>query len=1028
MSFPDSKTDSIGGLQAPRKQEIILCRRSLQLVGRITPYAREASVVIAMPLHNQAKTLRVALESALAQKLSTGHCAVVLMDDQSTDHWQQEVQDILNHPAVIFLEAHCGNAALARNAILDFIESELPSVKWVARLDSDDLLCSKDSVECLRSAGENQSASFVIGSNSLAQNGVPIYPDNIAKPDLLLDRGRLTEFIEEFCQGRAKNELPSCNLLIRSGRGIRYPLLQSAEDHWLVAQLLMFRSEHAAVVPYPIYSRYTLKGTTTTSNQLNGIHQRTREFLARAAKVWYAASTDTGEILGNGLEGCVLKIDKLVVKRFYPGIMTSEVMERLAGYARKLKGRLPIFEWSTDEVNSISCRYEWSPLDLIGSHVSVKELQSFLLDFARAGIVVCNIKRENLRLQEGQLIYIDIGTDIREFSPSYFMDSAARLYAIGVLNLPDGELGRRQSYLKQHESMSQLEGFDDFYRDLVIQLYPLVQLPLSARLVPCPSSDVTLMIKACPQDHASFVEQVAHIVAQLSRPRTFAKIVIAIDPHVGSYLRQYADGNLQALLESAEKLRAGGIVDAVLTSPQEPVQIENLFLRWFDISGIRATHTHDGAPVFAQLWAFEQVSTRYVLQCDLDVLIGRKDCTHDYLTEMLTAIQQEQTWCVGFNIPKRNAGFSPYVSTPLGFVPEIRLGLLDLQKIQGRLPLPNTSFQGYIVKMWHRSMEDAQRATGMQSVRGGDDRTFYVHPLNEIKETLDIELVRDLIGQGRYPLLQAEKWDLIFDAPWLYPRREECIVFLLKGRNTPKKKLQRCLASLQAQTDQDFGVILIDDASEPLFSWTLDEYLGSLSDRTTLVRRRTHKGYIPNFLLASQLCLSEDALIAVLDQDDVLMTRDVVTSLKQARDEGVDLVHGLMFRPNKPTRFYLTDYKNPREKGGGNTWTHLRAFTKKLFDSVPTDQYMMDGDWITDVSDYATMLPMVELAKNPLQMTDQYHVWHDRHGYPTARKIEQARLITALLARPGLHRSHDLNAKKASESVAAESKVANKLP
>ena len=115
-----------------------------------------------------------------------------------------------------------------------------------------------------------------------------------------------------------------------------------------------------------------------------------------------------------------------------------------------------------------------------------------------------------------------------------------------------------------------------------------------------------------------------------------------------------------------------------------------------------------------------------------------------------------------------------------------------------------------------------------------------------------------------------------------------------------------------------------------------------------------------------------------------------------------------MFRPNKPPRLYQVDYDNPREKGGGNTWTHLRAFKKSLFDSVPTNQYIVDGDWIADVSDYATMLPMAELARNPIQMTDQYYVWHDRPEYSHARKLAQAVLIKTLLARPALRGSFSL--------------------
>lgn len=644
----------------------------------------------------------------------------------------------------------------------------------------------------------------------------------------------------------------------------------------------MFRSEQAAVVPHPVYCRYSLNGATTTANEYSGDHRRTREHLARAAKVWLSVTSDCGEILGYGMEGCVVKIGGLVVKRFYPDAVTADDMTRLADYSRKLKGRLPLFEWSVDAANLISCRYDWAPLDLIGNHVPANELQSFLLDFARAGVVASNIKRENLRLDTGRLIYIDIGRDLHNFTPSFFLESAARLYAICILRLPDGDLARRLSYQKQHESLSQLEGFDDFYRDLVAQLYPMVRLFESAPCAVAAAPDVTLMIKACPQDHASLTEQVAHIVAQLARPRLFSKIVLAIDPLRGSYLRQYAEGDIQTLLENASDLCSDGVVDAVWVAPQDPTLIEESLARWFGISGIRETHTHGGAPVFSQLWAFDQVTTRYLLQCDVDVLIGRKDYTHDYLSEMLAAIQQEQTWCVGFNIPKRDVGFAPYESRPEGFVPEIRLGLLDLQKIRERLPLPNMSSEGHILKMWHRSMEDAQRVSGMQSVRGGDARTFYVHPLNDIKRTIDLELVRDLIGQGHYPLVQAEKWDLVFDANWCYRGRPESIVFLLKGRNTPKDKLQRCLDSLRAQTDQVFGVILIDDASESVFSWLLDEYLGSMRERTTLVRRRTRKGYIPNFLLASQLCTNQETLIAVLDQDDALMNTGVVTSLKRA--------------------------------------------------------------------------------------------------------------------------------------------------
>lgn len=1002
MSNGAQGNDLFHGFRAPIKEEEILCPRNLRVVGEICSYAQSAVVAIAMPLHNQASTLYRALESALAQTLTEGHCAVVLMDDQSTDDWQTEIADLLDHPGLILLKGNCGSAALARNAILDFVESKLPNVRWVARLDPDDLLCSSTSVDALVCEGELKGASFVLGSNYLERYRVPVKPDNIANPDILLNREQLVQFIEAFCFGQSANELPSCNLLLRTRCGIRYPSIRSAEDHWLVAQLLFFRADEAAVLPYPVYCHYSLRGQTTTNNERIGVHRRVREELASASRTWLASLSEPGEFLGFGMEGCVWRQGEYVVKLFYPHTAQQTDIGQMAKASVDAKGRIPVFLHSISESGATVCRYRDQPLEAIGTNIPLDEVRGFLLDLAQAGLVASNIKRENLRLSGGRLTYIDIGRDIQPYAPSRLLDSAARLYALGVLGWLDGELGRRNSTKRQHETLAELHGFAAFYDGLVRELHPLATLPKAPSSITLVANDVTLLIKACPQDHATFREQVAHIVFQLSAPRRFAKVVVAIDPFVGAYLRQYTTGDLQALLDSAEELKSSGVIDAVWVAPEDTESIEATYAKWFSINGITATHTHSGAPLFAQLWAFGQISTRFVLQADVDVLIGRKDHHHDFLMDMLDAASHPNVWCVGFNIPKKLHGFRPYASRPAGFVPEIRLGLLDLQKISANLPMPNSVCQGRLEKMWHRSMEEAQQACGMETVRGGDDRSFYVHPCNETKLASSLEVERDLIAQGLYPAHQAEQWDLSLESHWQYPKRPEKLVFLLKGRDTPLPKLIRCLESLRQQQDQGFGVILIDDASSPDHSWQLDRHLESLRNRTTLVRRRVRQGYIPNFLLASDLCLYPDTLIAVLDQDDTLMNINVVSALKHARVDGADFINGLMYRPNKPMHIYFADYINPRSKGGGNTWTHLRAFTKELFDQVPTDEYKVNGQWISDISDYATMLPMAEMARNPMQLTNQYFVWHEREPYPADRKREQGRLIHYLMSRSPL--------------------------
>ena len=173
MSSDAPGDDPFDGFLAPIREDEILCPRNLRVAREIGSYAQSAVVAIAMPLHNQASTLYFALESALSQTLAEGHCAVVLLDDQSTDDWQTEIADLLEHPGLIVLKGHCGSAALARNAILDFVESDLPNVRWVARLDPDDLLCSSTSVAALVSEGALRGETLSLAATTLNETAYP---------------------------------------------------------------------------------------------------------------------------------------------------------------------------------------------------------------------------------------------------------------------------------------------------------------------------------------------------------------------------------------------------------------------------------------------------------------------------------------------------------------------------------------------------------------------------------------------------------------------------------------------------------------------------------------------------------------------------------------------------------------------------------------------------------------------------------------------------------------------------------------
>jgi hypothetical protein len=264
-------------------------------------------------------------------------------------------------------------------------------------------------------------------------------------------------------------------------------------------------------------------------------------------------------------------------------------------------------------------------------------------------------------------------------------------------------------------------------------------------------------------------------------------------------------------------------------------------------------------------------------------------------------------------------------------------------------------------------------------------------------------LVRDLIGQGRLPRFQLGAWDVQGGADdWSYDRRSEDIVFLLKGRNTPEERLRRCFASLLMQDSQEFGLVVIDDASDAANPALLPHYLGPLMRRATVIRRPFPHGRIPNFITAiREVCTNPETLVVVLDLDDALMHRSVVSRLRGYWLRGHDVIVGGMFRPDKPLKLYAPEFDDTRAKWGGDVWAHLRSFRKRLFDTIPDTDLQIDGQWIGECTDYATMIPIVEACRHPIFIPD-YLYFHERTTPRTPEtRLRKDGIIRAILSKRG---------------------------
>lgn len=1029
--------------KAPATFQEILCNRNQSIRRQAEAEYRAAPVLIAIAHKNQPLELVRALKSAVTQSLIQQKKAQILvLDDSSEPDWQTHAKAYLLHPAVTLISAECGSPARARNLMLDWADDN-PAVQWVARLDADDELAYPNSLERLWLSAHREQCVAAIGSNYLRIGDTILDSANIADPSELLSPQVLAGFIESFAEGRQQRELPSCNLLLKTGLGLRYPNIRSAEDHWLLTRLLMRFGNQVAVNPSPVYAIYSLSGNDTAANKQQSIWHEQRTRLASAASSWAALITHQRDLLGVGMEGAVWRQHNQVVKEFYPWAIDDAEVSRLQHLLEHKNVPIPKVRWR-------KCDGRWQyqtpfvPGSHPGQHLTAEQVTGFLSAMYQNGVSALNIKRENLFLsQQGALFYIDIGKDIQPLTSSNFQDMCARLYSIGIQGNKDEEWVRRHSFRRQDEALEALPGFAIFYAELVASLHPHCQIDsqshdaqfLHIRQPECRATadNVSLLMKACGQDAKSLTTQVQHIVTHLQYPVRFAKRLLLIDTHAGDFLRQYAEADLTSVITQAEALKQAGLIDEVLLSPTCQSVIQATCHHWFgatdavELGGCADIHTHtqDNAPLFPQIWAFGQIGTRYVLQCDLDVMIGRRDWQHDYLADMLYAAEPSTVLAVGFNIPKATRQFLSYHGEPGQFAPEVRLGLLDLKRIKAQLPIANPIAEGRYRLTWHRALQAHMARQGLRALRGGDPATFYVHPRNEHKHLPLIARAADLIAQGCEPHAQQEAFDWQPTADWQYPKRAEPLVFLLKGRYTDVSLLTRCLNSLRMQHNQNFGIVLIDDASGWDHNWCYPELLAELMPRTTLVRHLSHHGRMPNFLQAiNTLCEHDQSLIAVLDQDDCLMHPRVVDILLNARAEGADLIQMPMYRPNKPLRLYRPDYKAPRQAAGANVWSHLRVFTRSLFLRVPLDYFKRpDGAWFDTVTDYLTMLPMAELAQNPCYLDDGYAYWHTRRDYGRAEKEREERLIGEILVMPSLSEAkHQVQAHvcEASNSVTAK--------
>ena len=543
-----------------------------------------------------------------------------------------------------------------------------------------------------------------------------------------------------------------------------------------------------------------------------------------------------------------------------------------------------------------------------------------------------------------------------------------------------------------------LERFEPISDHLAFELRPL----------PALAGEVTLLVKACAMEADTLDAQVPHLVSQLEGPRAFAERVLVVDAREDGFLRQHTRGSLRDLRNAARRLVEAGWIDRIVEGPGDGEAAAALHRRWFGIPAPRG-HAATGAQVASTLAGFEACRTRYVLHVDADVMVGRLDRDHDYLTDMLAAMMSDpKVLTVAFNIAMDHD--RPYTESGASgaWRVEVRAGMIDRVRLRDACPLPNRLDGACLALPWYRALDRAVAQGSGRSLRGGDRRTFYVHPPNARKaDTSQWLAVLDRIEHGVLPSVQEGRVEWTGGlADWMGPERREPFIFVVSGRDVRPGRLRRCIESMARQKGPRWGAVLFDDASEPRIAEHFEIACASLGARCTVVRNRRRGGLLANMVIAVRMiCTDPETVIVTLDADDALIGDRVLERLAAEYERGADVTVGSMLRTDKAMD-YPVCFDRPRERRGGNVWQHLRSFRKRLFDAVPDEALRLDGDYVDIATDWAFMLPIVEMAAHPVHVVEPLYLYEPSGRGKGAERADREATIARIMARASATPGH----------------------
>lgn len=259
----------------------------LKLFNLIRNNAGTEKIVIGVAIHNGRNTIRRCLTSILEQKNVNAQIWILIADDNSTDYWEETVQDLLINPQLIITKVQYRNVSKTRNHLNTYIAKYFGSVDLIGRLDCDDEYADQFVLSRIETLKRQTGADVIFGGNYLRQNNMII--DRVNKADKnLKDPQYLLQRLKNMADGSADSELPSCNIFLTLRSLESYPDISSAEDHFLSVRILLSPKQYnIAFAEDVLVTIYNLNGNMTANNKKKADYKKAREKLYQeGVRLW----------------------------------------------------------------------------------------------------------------------------------------------------------------------------------------------------------------------------------------------------------------------------------------------------------------------------------------------------------------------------------------------------------------------------------------------------------------------------------------------------------------------------------------------------------------------------------------------------------------------------------------------------------------------------------------------------------------------------------------------------------------------